>query len=167
MDRLGAGGQCKIRFFGVPALVSSLFSTMIEFAVWLITPDREIADKWYRRFSRECLNVKVLPGLFAVAGILIVKIIPALLFSSFIGAFVDRFDRRKVMVLCDIGRACLRGLESSYQEHKVLEDVFRDGVLFVAERLRRDDHDHVRHVRTQHRWRHRSFMISRRQTISG
>lgn len=39
---------------------------MIEFAIWLITPDREIADKWYRRFSRERLNVRTLPGLFAL-----------------------------------------------------------------------------------------------------
>jgi len=39
---------------------------MIEFALWLVTPDRGIADKWYRRFSRECLNVKVLPDLISI-----------------------------------------------------------------------------------------------------
>ncbi|MFA6435309.1 MAG: response regulator transcription factor [Elusimicrobiales bacterium] len=38
---------------------------MIEFALWLITPDRDIADKWYRLFSRERLNVKPLPDLSA------------------------------------------------------------------------------------------------------
>ena len=32
---------------------------------------------------------------FAVAGILIAKIIPALVFSSLTGALVDRFDRRR------------------------------------------------------------------------
>ncbi|MBI4349838.1 MAG: response regulator transcription factor [Elusimicrobia bacterium] len=42
---------------------------MIEFALWLITPDRELADKWYRLFSRERLNVKPLSGLAAVDGI--------------------------------------------------------------------------------------------------
>lgn len=39
---------------------------------------------------------------FAVAGILVAKIIPALVFSSFIGAMVDRFDRRKVMIATEI-----------------------------------------------------------------
>jgi dTMP kinase len=44
---------------------------------------------------------------FAVAGIMIAKIIPSLLFSSFIGAFVDRFDRRRLMITCDVIRAVL------------------------------------------------------------
>jgi dTMP kinase len=44
---------------------------------------------------------------FAVAGIMIAKIIPSLLFSSFIGVFVDRFDRRRLMIACDIIRALL------------------------------------------------------------
>ena len=39
---------------------------------------------------------------FAVAGILIAKIIPALLFSSVIGAMVDRFDRRKIMITTEL-----------------------------------------------------------------
>jgi dTMP kinase len=44
---------------------------------------------------------------FAVAGIMIAKIIPSLLFSSFIGVFVDRFDRRRLMIACDVVRALL------------------------------------------------------------
>ena len=44
---------------------------------------------------------------FAVAGILIAKIIPALFLSSLTGVFVDRFDRRKVMMTMDISRAIL------------------------------------------------------------
>ena len=44
---------------------------------------------------------------FAVAGIMIAKIIPSLLLSSFIGAFVDRFDRRRLMIACDLVRAVL------------------------------------------------------------
>jgi dTMP kinase len=43
----------------------------------------------------------------AVAGIMIAKIIPSLLFSSLIGVFVDRFDRRRLMIACDIVRAVL------------------------------------------------------------
>ena len=44
---------------------------------------------------------------FAVAGIMIAKIIPSLLLSSVIGVFVDRFDRRRLMIACDIARALL------------------------------------------------------------
>lgn len=44
---------------------------------------------------------------FAVAGIMIAKIIPALVFSSVIGVFVDRFDRRRTMIACDLTRAGL------------------------------------------------------------
>lgn len=43
----------------------------------------------------------------AVAGIMIAKIIPSLLFSSFIGVFVDRLDRRRLMIVCDLARAVL------------------------------------------------------------
>lgn len=44
---------------------------------------------------------------FAVAGIMIAKIIPALVFSSVIGVLVDRFDRRRTMIVCDLTRAVL------------------------------------------------------------
>jgi len=44
---------------------------------------------------------------FAVAGIMIAKILPSLFLSSFTGVFVDHFDRRKVMIACDATRAIL------------------------------------------------------------
>ena len=44
---------------------------------------------------------------FAVAGILIAKLIPALVLSSFTGVLVDRFDRRRVMIAADLVRASL------------------------------------------------------------
>ena len=44
---------------------------------------------------------------FAVAGILIAKIIPALVLSSLTGVLVDRFDRRKVMITADVVRMVL------------------------------------------------------------
>ena len=39
---------------------------------------------------------------FAVAGIMIAKIIPSLLVGSFLGVLVDRFDRRRLMIACDV-----------------------------------------------------------------
>ena len=51
-----------------------------------------------------------LPGLssteqsFALSGALILKMLPALVLGPFAGAFADRWDRRTVMVVTDIGR---------------------------------------------------------------
>lgn len=44
---------------------------------------------------------------FAVAGIMIAKIIPSLFLSSVVGVFVDRFDRRRLMIAMDLSRAVL------------------------------------------------------------
>ncbi len=44
---------------------------------------------------------------FAVAGILIAKLLPALLLSSLTGAVVDRFDRRRLMIVSDLARGAL------------------------------------------------------------
>jgi dTMP kinase len=38
----------------------------------------------------------------AVAGIMIAKIIPSLLIGSVLGVLVDRFDRRRLMIACDL-----------------------------------------------------------------
>lgn len=43
----------------------------------------------------------------AVAGIMIAKIIPSLLIGSVLGVLVDRFDRRRLMIGCDIINGCL------------------------------------------------------------
>lgn len=39
---------------------------MIKFCLWLITPDKEISDKWYRLFSRERLAVEAFRDLSAI-----------------------------------------------------------------------------------------------------
>jgi dTMP kinase len=44
---------------------------------------------------------------FAVAGILIAKILPSLLLSSVVGVFVDHFDRRHIMIATDLVRVAL------------------------------------------------------------
>src|SRR4051794_1905582 len=46
-------------------------------------------------------------GLFATGAVLASRLAPAVLFGPFAGAFADRFDRRKQMVLCDLIRASL------------------------------------------------------------
>src|SRR5947209_9122319 len=44
---------------------------------------------------------------YALAGVLIVRLLPALLLGPLAGAFADRYDRRKTMVVCDTIRFSL------------------------------------------------------------
>jgi dTMP kinase len=39
---------------------------------------------------------------FAIAGVFIVRLLPAVILGPFAGVIADRFDRRKLMVVCDI-----------------------------------------------------------------
>ena len=43
----------------------------------------------------------------AIAGVFIVRLLPAVLIGPFAGVIVDRFDRRRLMYTCDILRAGL------------------------------------------------------------
>jgi len=45
----------------------------------------------------------------AIAGIMVAKIVPSLLIGSVLGVLVDRFDRRRLMIACDVinGILCL------------------------------------------------------------
>nr|WP_257721486.1 MFS transporter [Kibdelosporangium phytohabitans] len=44
---------------------------------------------------------------YAFAGVVLTQLLPGLLFAPFGGLLADRFDRRKVMVVCDVMRAAL------------------------------------------------------------
>lgn len=44
---------------------------------------------------------------FAVAGMLFARFLPALIFGPFAGVILDRWDRKKVMVFCDLARGGL------------------------------------------------------------
>ena len=44
---------------------------------------------------------------FAFAGVVLTQLLPGLLFAPLGGLLADRFDRRKVMVICDLARCAL------------------------------------------------------------
>jgi dTMP kinase len=46
-------------------------------------------------------------GPFAVAGVMLARLLPSVLFGSFAGVFADRFDRRRLMVGADIARGVM------------------------------------------------------------
>jgi dTMP kinase len=44
---------------------------------------------------------------YATGGVLVFRLLPAVLFGPLAGAFADRFDRRRTMVICDLARFAL------------------------------------------------------------
>lgn len=44
---------------------------------------------------------------FAVSGVMIARMLPAILFGPFAGAIVDRLDRKQVMIVADVARAAM------------------------------------------------------------
>jgi len=55
---------------------------------------------------------------FAIAGVFIVRLLPAVILGPFAGVIADRFDRRKLMVTCDFLRFAL------YLSFQLLEIIF-------------------------------------------
>ena len=49
-------------------------------------------------------------GAFAIAGVMAARMLPALLFGPIAGAFVDRFDRKTLMITADVSRGALYAL---------------------------------------------------------
>ena len=46
-------------------------------------------------------------GAYAVAGVMVARMLPALLFGPIAGVLVDRMDRKKMMIVADLSRAAL------------------------------------------------------------
>src|SRR6266702_8423216 len=46
-------------------------------------------------------------GGLAVAGVMLSRLMPSVLFGAFAGVIVDRFDRKKLMVAADLARGSL------------------------------------------------------------
>ena len=59
---------------------------------------------WRRPSSRGQLETGYSAGLYAIASVLAVRLIPALVIGPFAGAWADRFNRRYTMVTADVLR---------------------------------------------------------------
>lgn len=63
---------------------------------------------WVGLFALLSMTNRLSPGnTLAVAGLMIFRVLPAFLIGPLAGVLLDRVDRRKAMVICDIARACL------------------------------------------------------------
>ncbi|HEV2780660.1 MAG TPA: dTMP kinase [Actinophytocola sp.] len=78
--------------------------------LWGVTYLCSIGD-WLSLLALTGLVTKLTEGYqaqsFAFAGVILTQLLPGLLFAPLGGVFADRFDRRKVMVVCDLIRCAL------------------------------------------------------------
>jgi dTMP kinase len=78
--------------------------------LWGVTYLCSIGD-WLSLLALTGLVTKLTEGYqaqsFAFAGVILTQLLPGLLFAPLGGIFADRFDRRKVMIVCDLLRCAL------------------------------------------------------------
>jgi dTMP kinase len=78
--------------------------------LWAVTYLCSIGD-WLSLLALTGLVTKLTEGYqaqsFAFAGVVLTQLLPGLLFAPLGGVLADRFDRRKVMVVCDLLRCAL------------------------------------------------------------
>lgn len=84
-----------------------LFGTRPFFKLWLAQVFSSLGD-WVGFFAIIQLTAKVSNDSAAAFSLVIaVRMVPGFFLATLGGVIVDRFDRRKVMVCCDVGRAAL------------------------------------------------------------
>ena len=106
-----AGNDERMELHGAVAVSSGAYRRLIANKgfrrLWLAGFVSGIGDWLIIGFLMPYVTALSGGSTFAVAGIMIAKIIPALFFSSVIGVLVDRFDRRRMMIVADLSRAAL------------------------------------------------------------
>ncbi len=75
--------------------------------LWLVMSFSSFGD-WLGLLATTALAAELADGYaaanFALGGVLVIRLLPAVVFGPLAGAFADRFDRRKLMVAADVGR---------------------------------------------------------------
>jgi dTMP kinase len=78
--------------------------------LWLVTAVSATGD-WLSLLALSALATQLATGYqaqsFALGGVVATKLLPALLLGPLAGALADKFDRRRVMVVCDVLRCGL------------------------------------------------------------
>jgi MFS family permease len=83
-----------------------LFGSKAYFRLWLAQVSSSIGD-WLGFFAIAAIAARIGGGSAgtSVGLVMIARILPGFFFASLAGVIVDRLDRRKVMVICDLVRA--------------------------------------------------------------
>lgn len=92
---------------GRPALHVRLFGSHQFFRLWLAQVVSATGD-WLGFLAIAVLATRVSDNPEAAVGLVLsARIIPGFFFASVAGVLVDRWNRKKVMVVCDLGRAAV------------------------------------------------------------
>jgi len=105
---LGAGRHADpVRIERESGVVARLFGSRSFFRLWLAMVTSATGD-WLGFLAIADLAARLggdSTGAIAVGFVFMARMLPGLFFGAVVGVAVDRFDRRRVMVLCDLGRA--------------------------------------------------------------
>lgn len=94
---------------GAKSLIERLFGSTQFFRLWLAMLASATGD-WLGFLAIADLAARLggeSSGAMAVGFVFMARMLPGLLFGAVVGVAVDRFDRKRVMVLCDLGRAAV------------------------------------------------------------
>jgi dTMP kinase len=85
-----------------------LFGTHEFFRLWLVQVVSSMGD-WLGFSAIILLAARIGDGggAGAISLVMAARIIPGFFFGPLAGVLVDRWDRKRVMVVCDVGRACV------------------------------------------------------------
>ena len=91
----------------VPPESFRLFGSRTFFKLWLAQVFSSLGD-WVGLIAILSITAQVSNGSAAAISLVMgARMLPGFFLATVGGVIVDRFDRRKIMVLCDLGRAAL------------------------------------------------------------
>ena len=95
---------------GLPPAFWRVFGTRSFFKLWVAQVVSSLGD-WIGIIAILAIAARVSGGSgAAVSLVMVARVVPGFFLATLGGVIVDRFDRRRVMVSCDIGRAALLAL---------------------------------------------------------
>lgn len=107
IDRESASEFAAPRSASTAHRVRSVLAIPAFRRLWLVTSVAGICD-WMSLLALSALATQLTEGYqaqsFALGGVVATKLLPSLLLGPLAGALADKFDRRHVMVVCDLAR---------------------------------------------------------------
>lgn len=95
---------------GLPPAFWRVFGTRSFFKLWVAQVVSSLGD-WIGIIAILAIAARISGGSgAAVSLVMVARVVPGFFLATVGGVIVDRFDRRRVMVACDIGRAALLAL---------------------------------------------------------